>query len=106
MNDFEAQYESRTPKSKKMYQQARELMPGGVSHGVRYFPPYPLFLDRVEGSRIWDVDGNEYIDTAMGMGVHFTAIHATDAETVRHLVSRIFRYDVLQRSQETLKKDE
>ena len=35
------------------------------------------------------------------------AIHkATDAETVRHLVSRIFRYDVLQRSQETLEKDE
>jgi hypothetical protein len=37
---------------------------------------------------------------------HFTAIHATDPETVRHLVSRIFRYEVLRRSQDTLDRGE
>lgn len=40
----------------------------------------------------------------MGMGVHFTAFHASDPETVRHLVSRIFRIDVLERSQTTMEK--
>jgi amino acid adenylation domain-containing protein/non-ribosomal peptide synthase protein (TIGR01720 family) len=32
---------------------------------------YPIVSDRSKGSRIWDVDGNEYIDLALGMGVHF-----------------------------------
>jgi glutamate-1-semialdehyde 2,1-aminomutase len=46
-------------------------MPGGVSHNLRYFPPYPLYIKKTEGSRIWDVDGNEYIDLWMG---HYTHI--------------------------------
>lgn len=32
---------------------------------------YPIVSDRAKGSRIWDVDGNEYVDLALGMGVHF-----------------------------------
>ena len=32
---------------------------------------YPIISDRSQGSRIWDIDGNEYVDLALGMGVHF-----------------------------------
>ncbi len=32
---------------------------------------YPIVSDRSAGSRIWDIDGNEYVDLALGMGVHF-----------------------------------
>jgi glutamate-1-semialdehyde aminotransferase len=32
---------------------------------------YPIVSNRSQGSRIWDVDGNEYVDLALGMGVHF-----------------------------------
>ncbi|HEY1111142.1 MAG TPA: aminotransferase class III-fold pyridoxal phosphate-dependent enzyme, partial [Opitutaceae bacterium] len=32
---------------------------------------YPIVSDRSAGSRIWDLDGNEYVDLALGMGVHF-----------------------------------
>ena len=71
MQDFVKEYEGKTPTSRKLYEEAREVMPGGVSHGLRYFPPYPLFIQRVEGPRIWDVDGNEYIDLWMG---HYAAI--------------------------------
>jgi glutamate-1-semialdehyde 2,1-aminomutase len=41
-------------------------MPGGVSHNIHYFPPYPFFLKKAKGSRIWDVDGNEYVDLWLG----------------------------------------
>jgi glutamate-1-semialdehyde 2,1-aminomutase len=71
MQDFVKEYEGKTPTSRKLYEEARELMPGGVSHGLRYFSPYPLFIQRVEGPRIWDVDGNEYIDLWMG---HYAGI--------------------------------
>jgi len=45
-------------------------MPGGISHNIHYFPPYPLFIKKTKGSKIWDVDGNEYIDLWMGNYTH------------------------------------
>jgi glutamate-1-semialdehyde 2,1-aminomutase len=63
-------YKGKTPGSAALYERARRVMPGGVCHNPRYFPPYPLYIDKAEGSRIWDVDGNEYVDLWMGHYVH------------------------------------
>jgi glutamate-1-semialdehyde 2,1-aminomutase len=71
MEDFIEEYQRRTPTSRRLHQEAQKVMAGGVSHGVRYFPPYPLYIKKVSGARIWDVDGNEYIDLWMG---HFAMI--------------------------------
>jgi glutamate-1-semialdehyde 2,1-aminomutase len=52
-------------KSIGFYQKAMALMPGGVNSPVRAFRAVgipPIFIDRAKGSKIWDVDGNEYID--------------------------------------------
>ena len=43
-------------------------MPGGVNSPVRAFSPYPFFVKRGVGSRLWDVDGNEYVDYCMSYG--------------------------------------
>jgi glutamate-1-semialdehyde 2,1-aminomutase len=48
-----------------LYQKAIDLIPGGVNSPVRAFKAIgisPTFVDRAKGSKIWDVDGNEYID--------------------------------------------
>ena len=45
-------------------------MPGGISHNVHFFPPYPLFIKKTKGSKIWDEDGNEYVDLWMGNFTH------------------------------------
>jgi len=45
-------------------------MPGGVSHNLRYFAPYPLYIKKAVGSRIWDVNGNEFVDLWMGHYSH------------------------------------
>ena len=43
--------------------------PGGVSSSIRQTEwPVPLFFDKAHGSKMWDVDGNEFIDYVMGMG--------------------------------------
>lgn len=47
---------------------ARDLMPGGVNHDVRMIDPFPIYIERAEGSRKWDVDGNEFVDFAVGHG--------------------------------------
>ena len=61
-------FESRTLGSAKMFRRAKDVTPGGVMAGIKYFDPYPIFMKRAQGSRIWDVDGNEYIDYLMSYG--------------------------------------
>ena len=67
---LEREYAAKTPKSKALYERATKFLPGGVSYSIRYFTPYPLFISRAKGTRIWDVDGNEYVDYWMGHGTH------------------------------------
>jgi glutamate-1-semialdehyde 2,1-aminomutase len=43
-------------------------MPGGVTANVKYFEPYPIFMKKAKGSKIYDVDGNEYIDYCLCLG--------------------------------------
>ena len=54
-----------TEKSKTAFAEAKQHMPGGVNSPVRSFANVggnPLFIARAEGSKIYDIDGNEYID--------------------------------------------
>jgi glutamate-1-semialdehyde 2,1-aminomutase len=51
-----------TEASRALFERANAVSPGGVQGEGRSATPYPLFMARAQGSRIWDVDGNEYID--------------------------------------------
>ncbi len=58
-------------KSKQAFQEAVKLMPGGVNSPVRAFKSVgmdPIFIERGKGSRIYDIDGNEYIDYVLSWG--------------------------------------
>lgn len=58
-------------KSLKIYEEAVKYIPGGVNSPVRAFKSVgldPIFIDRAHGSRIYDVDGNEYIDYICSWG--------------------------------------
>ena len=61
-------FRQRTPTSEKLAAQSREIFPSGVTHDGRHLNPYPIFVERAEGSRKWDVDGNEYVDYFGGHG--------------------------------------
>ncbi len=65
----EAAFRRRRPKSDAMWQEARRVIPRGVPSTFQDAAPQPLFVDRGKGSRIWDVDGNEYVDFHNGFGV-------------------------------------
>lgn len=58
-------------KSKTLYTKAQSLIPGGVNSPVRAFKSVnstPLFISKASGSKIWDVDGNKFIDYVMSWG--------------------------------------
>lgn len=59
-------YESKTAKSRTLFDQSSKRFPGGISHNIRYFEPYPFFTQRAHGKYIWDVDNNRYTDYWMG----------------------------------------
>jgi len=51
--------------SEKLFAQALQYIPGGVNSPVRAFRAVggqPFFVEKARGARVWDVDGNEYID--------------------------------------------
>jgi len=54
--------------SRKLYERAKKVMPAGVSYAIRYFEPYPIYIKAAKGCRVYDVDGNEYIDYWVGHG--------------------------------------
>jgi glutamate-1-semialdehyde 2,1-aminomutase len=65
----EAAYRARTPRSAELLARARQALPLGVASSFQTYDPYPLFMTDARGSRIWDADGNEYIDFDMAFGV-------------------------------------
>ena len=65
----EESYRQRTRKSAELFERARRSLPLGVASSFQAYEPYPLFMGDARGSRITDVDGNEYIDFDMAFGV-------------------------------------
>lgn len=70
MTDIFDVYRDNTRLSENLFKRAREVMPGGISHSIHYFPPYPFFIKGAKGSKVWDADGNEYVDLWMGNYTH------------------------------------
>ena len=73
MIDPETVYRESTPASKALHDRAQRSMPGGTTRTTSYFDPYPLYIERGSGCRIWDADGTERLDalgnyTAMILG--------------------------------------
>ena len=55
-------------KSASQFERARRLVPGGVMGEGRSADPYPLYMTKALGSRMWDMDGNEYLDYHCAFG--------------------------------------
>jgi glutamate-1-semialdehyde 2,1-aminomutase len=59
---LEQLYRDWSPGSLKRMQDARAVMPGGDTRASAHYRPYPLFVERGEGSRLYDVDGHQLVD--------------------------------------------
>jgi glutamate-1-semialdehyde 2,1-aminomutase len=57
-----AKYDSKRPKSKQLYKKAQRFLPGGDTRTQTFYKPFPTFMERGEGCRLYDLDGNVYID--------------------------------------------
>ena len=55
-------YEAKTPRSRQLFEEALRVMPGGNSRTTTFFDPYPFYITRGDGARVWDADGIERLD--------------------------------------------
>jgi glutamate-1-semialdehyde 2,1-aminomutase len=68
MKTIEQEYVETRPKSRALYERARQFMPSGVAHDGRAITPFPFYVERADGPRKWDVDGHAYLDCWSGHG--------------------------------------
>jgi glutamate-1-semialdehyde 2,1-aminomutase len=78
-------YRQRTPASGRFYEEARRHLPGGDSRSTLFYPPYPAVLDRGEGCRVWDLDGNDLLDFT---GNHSILVHGYHHPAVTDAIRR------------------
>jgi glutamate-1-semialdehyde 2,1-aminomutase len=72
---FIQQYNQRTSQSKALAEQNRTRLADKTSIGLGFIPEfkelcYPIAMDRAQGAYAWDVDGNQYVDILMGLGLN------------------------------------
>jgi len=59
---IEGAYRNRTKRSYAVAQEARKYLPGGDTRRSIFFFPYPIWIDHADGCKVYDEDGNEYLD--------------------------------------------
>lgn len=99
-----------TERSDALRPRALAALPGGVNSNVRLLAPQ-IFFDHAKGSRLVDVDGNEYIDYLLGQGPNFlghapdVVLDAVDAATRRGMVfgaQHVYELEAAERLLQTL----
>jgi glutamate-1-semialdehyde 2,1-aminomutase len=83
----EAALEPKHRRSIEYQKEAMRRLPGGVSSSWQTAPPHPIYISHGKGSKVWDIDGNEYVDFHNGYGVMATGhAHPKIVEAVQRRI--------------------
>jgi glutamate-1-semialdehyde 2,1-aminomutase len=87
--DYLKVYQEKTQGSLRELKKAEEVLPLGVGSTFRRYLPYPMVVEKASGSKLWDVDGNEYIDFNLCYGALIVGhSHPKIVETLQQQASR------------------
>ena len=69
LKEYETEYfDNKCAKSKAMITEAKEVIPGGVQHNLAFNHPFPIVIEKAEGAKLYDIDGNWYYDLLQAGG--------------------------------------
>jgi len=91
-NSLRDVYKKKTHNSRKFYNDSVKIFPGGISHNIRFFRPYPFFVNKATNKHLIDVDGNRYVDYWMG---HWALILGHSPKVVVKKLDRQIRQGTL-----------
>lgn len=99
-------YEERTQKSGQAWGEGRKYIPTGVPSYFNFYKPYPIYIDRAKGTRVYDVDGNEYIDFSICYGALIVGhAHPQIVEAIRKQAERGTMYTIPHKAAVELAKE-
>jgi glutamate-1-semialdehyde 2,1-aminomutase len=85
----------RTQGSAKLHERAVRSLPAGVASNFQAHDPYPIYLAHGKGSRVWDVDGTEYVDFHGGFGVNVVGhAHPKIVDAIRKVADQGIHFAV------------
>jgi glutamate-1-semialdehyde 2,1-aminomutase len=85
----------RTGASAALHERAVKSLPAGVASNFQANDPYPVYLKRGQGSHVWDVDGNDYVDFHGGFGVNVVGhAHPKIVEAIRNIADKGIHFAV------------
>ena len=68
LSTVEAKYHEHYAQSHKLFETAEATFPDGVTHDARHFQPFPIYVQRAQGSHKWTIEGHELVDLWVGHG--------------------------------------
>jgi glutamate-1-semialdehyde 2,1-aminomutase len=79
------------PRSRQLFAEQSDLVPGGYTHRARVLQPFPIFVDRNVGAYKWDVDNHRYVDYWLGHGAMLLGhAHPAVVDAVKRQAERGF----------------
>lgn len=81
-------YDEKCTKSKAVFEEAKNYIPGGVQHNLAFNKPFPMCMEKAEGAYLYDKDGNKYIDFLQAGG---PTILGSNYEPVRQRVIELLQ---------------
>ena len=90
--EYQVAYQRKTRLSKKLYTRSQHVFAGGINHNIRFFSPYPFFVQKAIKNCLFDVDGNKYTDYWMG---HWALILGHSHPAVSSVSSRQAKSGIL-----------
>jgi glutamate-1-semialdehyde 2,1-aminomutase len=89
IQEHEAELEPKHRASIEYRTVAGRHVAGGVASSWQASPPHAIFIDRGERNRLWDIDGNEYVDYHLGYGAMVVGhAHPAVVEAIRRQAGR------------------
>lgn len=86
-------FQRANPRSAELFARAGQVIPGGITHDIRQLKPFPIYVERAQGTRKWTVDGQELVDYWMGHGALFLGHgHPTILRAVHEQLDRGTHY--------------
>jgi glutamate-1-semialdehyde 2,1-aminomutase len=81
------------PRSEALTRNAGQVIAAGITHDIRHLKPFPIYVERAQGTRKWTADGQELIDYWMGHGALFLGHgHPVILNAVREQIDRGTHY--------------
>ncbi len=83
-----SRYAARNPESARLHAAAAEVMPGGNTRTVLFYLPFPLYMVRGEGCRLWDADGHAYLDA---LGEYTAGLYGHSHPVIRRALEEVLK---------------